>query len=38
MAAATWFISKKMDNTQIGSIDIAIDKARSAALFKRPTR
>jgi uncharacterized protein GlcG (DUF336 family) len=29
---------EKMDNTQIGSIDVAIDKARSAALFKRPTK
>lgn len=29
---------EKMDNTQIGSADIAIDKARSAARFKRPTK
>ncbi len=29
---------EKMDNTQIGSTDVAIDKARSAALFKRPTK
>ena len=29
---------EKMDNTQIGSAKVAIDKARSAALFKRPTR
>ena len=29
---------EKMDNTQIGSADVAIDKARSAALFKRPTK
>jgi glc operon protein GlcG len=29
---------EKMDNTQIGSANIAIDKARSAALFKRPTK
>ena len=28
----------KMDNTQIGSINIAIGKARSAAKFKRPTK
>jgi uncharacterized protein GlcG (DUF336 family) len=27
-----------MDNTQLGSANIAIDKARSAALFKRPTK
>jgi glc operon protein GlcG len=29
---------EKMDNTQLGSVNIAIDKARSAALFKRPTK
>jgi glc operon protein GlcG len=29
---------EKMDNTQIGSVTIAIDKARSAALFRRPTK
>jgi glc operon protein GlcG len=29
---------EKMDNTQIGSVNIAIDKARSAALLKRPTK
>jgi len=29
---------EKMDNTQLGSADIAIDKARSAALYKRPTK
>ena len=29
---------EKMDNTQIGSGDIAIDKARTAARFKRPTK
>src|SRR5262244_1699371 len=27
---------EKADNTQIGSANVAIDKARSAALFKRP--
>jgi len=27
-----------MDNTQLGSADVCIDKARSAALFKRPTK
>jgi glc operon protein GlcG len=29
---------EKMDNTQIGSVNIAIEKARSSALFKRPTK
>jgi glc operon protein GlcG len=29
---------EKMDNTQIGSASVAIDKARCAALFKRPTK
>src|SRR6266852_3266174 len=29
---------EKMDNTQLGSANVAIDKARSAALFKRRTR
>lgn len=29
---------EKMDGTQIGSVTVAIDKARSAALFKRPTK
>ena len=29
---------EKMDGTQTGSVPIAIDKARSAALFKRPTK
>jgi glc operon protein GlcG len=29
---------EKMDNTQIGSAKVAIEKARSAALFKRPTK
>ncbi len=29
---------EKMDNTQIGSAKVSIDKARSAALFKRPTK
>jgi glc operon protein GlcG len=29
---------EKMDNTQLGSAPVAIDKARSAALFKRPTK
>jgi len=29
---------EKMDNTQLGSAKVAINKARSAALFKRPTK
>jgi glc operon protein GlcG len=29
---------EKMDNTQNGSVNVAIDKAKSAALFKRPTK
>jgi glc operon protein GlcG len=29
---------EKMDNTQLGSANVSIDKARSATLFKRPTR
>ena len=29
---------EKMDNTQLGSADICIAKARSAARFKRPTK
>ena len=29
---------EKMDDTQLGSANFAIDKARSAALFKRPTK
>src|SRR5215216_7597961 len=29
---------ERMDDTQVGSVDIAIAKARSAARFKRPTK
>jgi glc operon protein GlcG len=29
---------EKMDNTQLGSTRVSVDKARSAALFKRPTK
>ena len=29
---------EKADNTQIGSANVAIDKARSAALYKRPSK
>src|SRR5215212_8209102 len=29
---------ERMDDTQVGSVDVAIDKARSAVRFKRPTK
>jgi glc operon protein GlcG len=29
---------EKMDNTQVGSINVAIEKARASARFKRPTK
>ena len=29
---------ERMDDTQLGSVDVAISKARSAARFKRPTK
>src|SRR5262249_33962412 len=29
---------EKMDGTQTGSVKVSLDKARSAALFKRPTK
>jgi len=29
---------EKMDATQVGSVTVAVDKARSAARFKRPTK
>ena len=29
---------EKMDNTQLGSAEVAIEKARTSALFKRPTK
>ena len=29
---------EKMDNTQIASVKVSMDKARSAAIFKRPTK
>jgi glc operon protein GlcG len=29
---------ERMDNTQLGSIEIAVEKARSAALFRRPSK
>src|SRR6266436_3437339 len=36
--AGTLIYFEKMDNTQLGSAEVAIDKARTAALFKRPTK
>jgi uncharacterized protein GlcG (DUF336 family) len=36
--AGTLIYFEKMDNTQNGSAKVAIDKARSAALYKRPTK
>jgi glc operon protein GlcG len=36
--SGTLVFYEKMDNTQIGSADVAIAKARSAAQFKRPTK
>jgi uncharacterized protein GlcG (DUF336 family) len=29
---------ERMDDTQTGSVEVALDKARSAAMFRRPTR
>jgi glc operon protein GlcG len=29
---------EKMDNTQLGSAEVSIEKARTAALYKRPTK
>jgi len=36
--AGTLVYYEKADNTQIGSATVALEKARSAALFKRPTK
>lgn len=36
--AGTLVYFERMDNTQTGSINIAVGKARSAALFRRPTK
>lgn len=36
--AGTLVYYEKMDNTQLGSANVSIDKARSAARFKRPTK
>lgn len=36
--AGTLVYYEKMDNVQLGSAQVAVGKARSAALFKRPTK
>jgi uncharacterized protein GlcG (DUF336 family) len=36
--AGTLVYYEKMDNTQLGSAEVAVEKARTAALFKRPTK
>ena len=36
--AGTLVYYEKADTTQLGSAEVAIDKARSAALYKRPTK
>ncbi|MFL5390454.1 MAG: GlcG/HbpS family heme-binding protein [Myxococcales bacterium] len=36
--AGTLVYYEKTDNTQLGSANVAVDKARSAALYKRPTK
>ncbi|HZX95241.1 MAG TPA: heme-binding protein [Myxococcales bacterium] len=36
--AGTLVYYEKADNTQLGSARVALDKARSAALYKRPTK
>jgi uncharacterized protein GlcG (DUF336 family) len=36
--AGTLVYYEKADNTQLGSAVVAVDKARSAALYKRPTK
>jgi uncharacterized protein GlcG (DUF336 family) len=36
--AGTLVYYEKMDNTQVASATVAIDKARSAAIYKRPTK
>jgi len=36
--AGTLVYYEKMDNVQLGSAKVAVGKARSAALFKRPTK
>jgi uncharacterized protein GlcG (DUF336 family) len=36
--SGTLIYFEKMDNTQVASAKVAIDKARSAAIYKRPTK
>ena len=36
--AGTLVYFEKMDGTQLGSVTVSIEKARTAALFKRPTK
>ena len=36
--SGTLIYYEKMDNTQTGSASVAVDKARTAALFKRPSK
>jgi glc operon protein GlcG len=31
-------VFERMQNTQLGSVDVAIEKARTSALFRRPTK
>ena len=37
-AAGSLLMFEKMDETQFGSVNVSIGKARSAAAFKRPTK
>lgn len=37
-AAGDLVYFERMDDTQVGSVNVAIDKARSAVRFKRPTK
>ena len=31
-------VLRRLDGTQVASVDVAIDKARTAAIFRRPSR
>jgi glc operon protein GlcG len=37
-AGANLILFEKIDDTQLGSVNVAIGKARTAVLFKRPTK
>jgi glc operon protein GlcG len=37
-ASGTLILFHRMDDVQLGSVDVAIEKARSAAKFRRPTQ